>query len=146
MCIRDREEIVTVEDGQAAVYGDTEISGVPGTGARIDETFYEPGGSVTGRMYPSGNHKDLFSVPGFETIEGTIVDAGTAVVFVKAEDLGPVSYTHLAGYKKSGACRVSDYILLLFYDCTGSHYRPSSSIRHPARRRIADGRRCSRVG
>lgn len=82
------EEIVTVEDGQAAVYGDTEISGVPGTGARIDETFYEPGGSVTGRMYPSGNHKDLFSVPGFETIEGTIVDAGTAVVFVKAEDLG----------------------------------------------------------
>ena len=36
-----------MEDGQAAVYGDTVISDVPGTGERIDETFFEPGGSMT---------------------------------------------------------------------------------------------------
>ncbi|MGI6053490.1 MAG: 2-methylaconitate cis-trans isomerase PrpF family protein [Clostridium sp.] len=82
------EEIVSIEDGQAAVYGSTEISGVPGTGAEIDEAFFEPGGSVTGKTYPSGNKKDLFTVPGFGTVEGTIVDAGTAVVFVKADDFG----------------------------------------------------------
>lgn len=82
------EEVVPVEDGHAAVYGDTVISGVPGTGARIDETFFEPGGSMTGKTYPSGNRKEHFAVHGLGVIEGTVVDSGTAVVFVKAEDFG----------------------------------------------------------
>ena len=82
------EQRVRVERGQVAVYGDARIAGVPGTGAEIRVSFLEPEGSVTGRLFPSGNRMDVFRIPGGRAVQGTLVDAGTAAVFVQAENLG----------------------------------------------------------
>lgn len=82
------EETVRVVDGKAAVYGEEAIFGVPGTGSRIDETFCSPGGSMTGKTYPTGKVREKMNVPGWKEIDVSIVDAATTVVFVKAEDVG----------------------------------------------------------
>jgi 2-methylaconitate cis-trans-isomerase PrpF len=49
---------VPVRDGRALVGGDYAIPGVPGTGARIDLEFVEPGDSVTGSLLPTGRPVD----------------------------------------------------------------------------------------
>src|SRR3954447_26721928 len=45
---------VPVSDGRAVRHGDYSIPGVPGTGARVDLEFTDPGGSVTGSLLPTG--------------------------------------------------------------------------------------------
>lgn len=82
------EEHVRVEDGHAMVHGDEVIPGVPGTGSRIDMFFTNPGGATTGRLFPTGNARDVLNVPGYAPVEVTILDCSNAVVFVRAADLG----------------------------------------------------------
>lgn len=82
------EEHVQVKNGKAVVHGDEKIPGVPGTGSRIDMYFENPGGSVTGKMFPTGNKKEYLEIPRHEKIQVTIIDCANPVVFVKAEDLG----------------------------------------------------------
>ena len=79
---------VPVADGRAAVYGDASIPGVPGQGAPIEMRFFQPGGAVTGRLFPSGQLQNRFILPDGRDIWGTLADAGTAAVFVCAEDFG----------------------------------------------------------
>ena len=82
------EEHVRVEDGHAMVHGDEVIPGVPGTGSRIDMFFTDPGGATTGKLFPTGNKKDVFDVPRYGPIEVTLLDCSNALVFVRAKDLG----------------------------------------------------------
>ena len=82
------EEHVRVKDGKAMVYGDESIKGVPGTGSRIDMYFENPGGAATGKLFPTGNKKDIFEVPDYGEIEVSFVDCANPVVFIRAEDLG----------------------------------------------------------
>lgn len=82
------EEHVRVKDGKAMVHGDEVIKGVPGTGSRIDMYFEKPAGAVTGRLFPTGNKKDIIDVPDYESIEVTIIDCANPVVFFRAEDIG----------------------------------------------------------
>jgi 2-methylaconitate cis-trans-isomerase PrpF len=82
------EEHVRVKDGKAMVYGDEVIKGVPGTGSRIDMYFENPGGAVSGKLFPTGNRKDIFDVPDYGKVEITLIDCANPVVFIKAEDLG----------------------------------------------------------
>jgi 2-methylaconitate cis-trans-isomerase PrpF len=70
------------------VYGDEVIKGVPGTGSRIDMYFENPGGAVSGKLFPTGNRKDIFDVPDYGKVEITLIDCANPVVFIKAEDLG----------------------------------------------------------
>lgn len=77
-----------VRDGRAAVEGEQALPGVAGTGAPIHLDFLDPGGAVTGRLLPTGAVVDRLDVPGEGSIEASIVDATTAVVFVRAADLG----------------------------------------------------------
>lgn len=79
---------VPILDGQPAVYGDASIPGVPGKGAPIEMRFFRPGGAVTGRLFPSGQPQNRFALPNGREIWGTLIDAGTAAVFVRAEDFG----------------------------------------------------------
>ena len=81
---------VPVRDGKADIYGDTAIPGVPGTGAEIRLGFVEPGGSVTGKLLPTGNPLDKWDIPGFGPLEVSFVDAANPVVFVRATDIGMV--------------------------------------------------------
>ena len=77
-----------VEDGLAAVDGDTVLDGVGGSGAPIRLEFQDPGGARTGRLLPSGNPADMLDIPGFGPVEVSMVDAANPCVFVAAASLG----------------------------------------------------------
>lgn len=81
------EEHVRVKDKRAMVHGDEVIKGVPGTGSRIDMYFEKPGGAVTGKLFPTGNKKDIFDVPDFGSTEVTVIDCSNPIVFIRAKDL-----------------------------------------------------------
>lgn len=82
------EEHVRVKDGRAMVHGDEKIKGVPGTGSRIDMYFLDPAGAGTGKLFPTGNARDLLDVPGYGPIEVSIVDCSNTIVFIRADNLG----------------------------------------------------------
>ena len=79
---------VPVRDGRALSEGDYVIDGVPGTGARILLEFDKPGGSVTKKLLPTGNAKDVVDLGPMGTFTVSFVDAGNPTVFMKAEELG----------------------------------------------------------
>ena len=68
--------------------GDEVIKGVPGTGSRIDMYFEDPAGSKTGKLFPTGQKKEIFDVPGYGPAEVTVLDCSNPMVFIKASDLG----------------------------------------------------------
>ena len=78
---------VPVKNGRFDEEGGYEIAGVPGGGAKITLHFADPGGSVTGRLFPTGNLRDDLPVPDVGTIPMTIIDAANPVVMVPAEAL-----------------------------------------------------------
>jgi hypothetical protein len=81
------EQEIPVRAGEPDVYGEYAIDGVPGTGARIDSFFRDPGGSQTGELLPTGSPVDTLTVDG-DDVEVSIVDVANLNVFVRARDLG----------------------------------------------------------
>ncbi|WP_435065186.1 PrpF domain-containing protein [Halobaculum sp. EA56] len=81
------DQVVPVADGEPAVRGEYRVDGVPGTGARIDSYFRDPGGSVTGRLVPTGARRETLTVDG-DDYDVSIVDAANPNVFLRARDLG----------------------------------------------------------
>ncbi|MBW2408824.1 MAG: 3-methylitaconate isomerase [Deltaproteobacteria bacterium] len=79
---------VPVKDGRFDEAGDYEIAGVPGSGSKIILRFSDPGGALTGKLFPTGNVKDNLDVPGIGNIELTVIDAANPVVLVQAAVLG----------------------------------------------------------
>ncbi|MEK9673552.1 MAG: PrpF domain-containing protein [Rhodospirillaceae bacterium] len=79
---------VPVRDGRPLEDGDYDIPGVPGTGAKINVDFADTGGSSAGSLLPTGSAIDRIDVPGFGTLEVSLVDIGNAHTFVRAEDIG----------------------------------------------------------
>ena len=77
-----------VEDGRAAVEGQTTIPGVSGSGAPVDLEFLEPGGAGTGTLLPTGNVLDHLEVEGVGSVPVSLVDAANPFVFVDASDVG----------------------------------------------------------
>lgn len=82
------EEHVRVQDGQACVYGDAQIPGVPGTGSRIDMYFRDPAGARTGKLFPTGKRREEMTLEDGTRIEVSLVDCSNPVIFVRAADLG----------------------------------------------------------
>ncbi len=80
-------EVPTV-GGKAAVEGDYEISGVPGTGAKVTLDFSQTAGAITGKLLPTGNVKDKLVVKGVGELTVSIVDLSTVEVYFRAEDIG----------------------------------------------------------
>ncbi len=79
---------IPTRDGLPEVEGDYAIDGVPGTGARIALDFLDPGGSVTGRLLPTGLASEALEVPGVGRVTVSLVDAVNPVVFVRPRDVG----------------------------------------------------------
>lgn len=79
---------VPTAGGMHLVEGDYAIDGVPGTGSMIVLEFIEPGGSMTGRLLPTGQPADSLDVPGVGTVTVSMVDAANPVVFLRTSDLG----------------------------------------------------------
>jgi methylitaconate Delta-isomerase len=87
---------VPVRDGAAEEDGDFAIDGVPGTGPRIDMVMRDPGGSLTGKLLPTGKPTDTLDVPGLGRVECSLVDAGNPAVFIHGSAVG-VDPTHSVG-------------------------------------------------
>ena len=79
---------VPVKNGRFDEEGDYTIAGVPGSSAKIILRFDDPGGALTGKLFPTGNVKDTLEVPDVGRIELTVIDAANPVVLVKASALG----------------------------------------------------------
>ncbi len=79
---------VPTRNGRFEPEGDYAISGVPGTGSKIVLDFLGPGGAVTGKLFPTGQVRDMLYVPGIGHIEVSIVDAANPLVFCRGEDFG----------------------------------------------------------
>lgn len=82
------EEHVRVKDGRAMTTGDTKIIGVPGSSAPIDMLFERPDGCTTGKLFPTGNKKDILYPKGYDPIEVTIIDCSHPATLIPAEALG----------------------------------------------------------
>lgn len=81
---------VPVKNGRFDCEGEYEIAGVPGTHSKIVLRFIDPGGSLTGKLFPTGNRSDEVETPCHGRIKITIIDAANPVVFVRAESIGLV--------------------------------------------------------
>ncbi|MFB3885179.1 MAG: 2-methylaconitate cis-trans isomerase PrpF family protein [Thermodesulfobacteriota bacterium] len=79
---------VPVKKGKVVSDGDYAVDGVPGTGAKIELRFMDPGGATTGKLLSTGNVVDEIRLEGGDTYHLTIVDAGNPTAFVRAEELG----------------------------------------------------------
>ncbi|HEY8486041.1 MAG TPA: 2-methylaconitate cis-trans isomerase PrpF [Limnochordales bacterium] len=79
---------VPTRDGLPEVEGDYTIDGIPTPGAEIRLEFYEPGGSNTGKLLPTGRVVDELDIPGLGRVPVSMVDAANPAVFVPAEVLG----------------------------------------------------------
>lgn len=78
---------VPVKKGEVVWEGDYAIDGCPGTAAKIELSFMDPGGATTGRLLPTGNVVDELKLDTGESYRVTIVDAGNPTAFVRAEEL-----------------------------------------------------------
>lgn len=77
-----------VRDGMVLSDGDYSIPGVPGTGGRISIDFYDPAGSITGKLLPTGNAKDVIDLGEQGKFTVSIVDAGNPVVYLIPSEIG----------------------------------------------------------
>ena len=79
---------VPTRGGMPVVEGDYWIDGIPTPGAELRLEFYDPGGSNTGKLLPTGRMVDELDIPGLGRVPVSLVDAANPAVFVPAEVLG----------------------------------------------------------
>jgi 2-methylaconitate cis-trans-isomerase PrpF len=77
-----------VRRGEFHSEGDFKIDGVPGSGSKILLDFLDSGGSVTGKLLPTGKAKEEIRFPTLGKLTVSMVDAANPFVFVRATDLG----------------------------------------------------------
>jgi 2-methylaconitate cis-trans-isomerase PrpF len=77
-----------VKDGEFVSEGNFRIDGAPGSGSKILLDFIGSGGSVTGKLLPTGKAREEVKFPALGTLEVSMVDAANPFVFVRAADLG----------------------------------------------------------
>jgi len=117
------DAIVPVKDGETQYEGNYKIDGVPTTGSKIETIWHDPSGSVTGKLLPTGNVRDIIDA-GFGKIEISIVDAANPVVFVRAVDVG------LTGYEKPD--EVDDKVILRLEKIRGYAARAMGLVDSPS--------------
>jgi hypothetical protein len=79
---------VPVKNGCFDEQGAYAISGIPGTGSKITMRFADPGGSMTGKLLPTGRARDTLTLSEHGMIHISVVDATNPVVFVQASEIG----------------------------------------------------------
>ncbi|MGH7775265.1 MAG: 2-methylaconitate cis-trans isomerase PrpF family protein [Candidatus Binatia bacterium] len=89
-----------VRDGEFISDGNFRIDGVPGSGSKILLDFINSGGSVTGKLLPTGKVKEEIKFSTVGTLTVSLVDAANPFVFVRASDLdlqGNATLEEIAG-------------------------------------------------
>jgi 2-methylaconitate cis-trans-isomerase PrpF len=81
------EARIQTPGGHVEYEGTAAIDGVPGTAAPIHLAFLDAAGSKTGKLFPTGNPKDVV-----DGITLSLVDACMPIMAAKASDLGMTGY------------------------------------------------------
>ncbi|GFF51723.1 putative isomerase YraM [Aspergillus udagawae] len=85
------ETVQIAPDGTFQEEGEYRIPGVAGTSSPIRLAFLRPGGSMTGRLFPSGAQQEMLTVQsramGTFTVRVSLVDAANPFVLVDAASL-----------------------------------------------------------
>lgn len=81
------EARIQTPGGHVMYDGDAAIDGVPGTAAPIHLAFLNAAGAKTGKLFPTGNKKDVI-----QGIEFSCVDAAMPIIACKASDMGKTGY------------------------------------------------------
>ncbi|WP_195252015.1 2-methylaconitate cis-trans isomerase PrpF family protein [Romboutsia sp. 1001713B170207_170306_H8] len=79
---------VQTPDGKVSYDGDFCIAGVTGTSSVVKLAFKDPAGAMTGKLLPTGNVVDAVDVPGYKSVEVSLVDSSNPLIFVRASDVG----------------------------------------------------------
>ena len=83
---------VPITGGRVQETGDFELDGVSFPAAEVQLEFLAPAeegeGEGGGAMFPTGRLVDDLEVPGFGTLEATLINAGIPTIFVNAKDIG----------------------------------------------------------
>lgn len=77
------EAMIQTPGGKVAYGGSFHLDGVPGTSAPIVLQFFDPTGTLTGRLLPTGQPRDLI-----DGVPVSCIDFAIPMVFVRAESLG----------------------------------------------------------
>jgi hypothetical protein len=81
------EARIETPGGRVEYDGDAAIDGVPGTAAPIHLAFLDAAGAKTGKLFPTGNPKDII-----QGVEASCVDAAMPIMAMRARDLGMTGY------------------------------------------------------
>ncbi|MGY2680799.1 PrpF domain-containing protein [Pseudomonas tolaasii] len=79
---------VPVAGGRAAVSGDFEMPGVPGTGAEIRMNWAHTIGTINGKLLPTARAIDQIEMEDGSVVPVTICDVANPCVWVRAESFG----------------------------------------------------------
>src|SRR3954467_14391203 len=83
-----RIEAIVKTPGKSVQYsGDARIDGVPGTAAPIILNFMDVVGSISGKMLPTGNVRDVIN-----GVEVTCIDVAMPMIMMRAKDFGLSGY------------------------------------------------------
>lgn len=82
-----KSTVIVGSNGKVNTKGDFKIDGVNGTSSPIKLEFLEPAGAQTGKLFPTGNKRDLITIDDFGDIEVTIIDSNVPTVILKAESI-----------------------------------------------------------
>ncbi len=79
-------------DGRSREDGNFNMPGLRGTGSEIKVSFLSPAGSMTGKLFPTGNRQDWLEIPwtnrvGPFTIRASLIDAANPFIFVDSSTL-----------------------------------------------------------
>jgi 4-oxalomesaconate tautomerase len=77
------EAVIQTPGGRMRYSGNARIDGVPGTAAPVVLNFMDVVGSVSGRMLPTGNLRDII-----DGVEVTCIDVAMPMILMRATDFG----------------------------------------------------------
>lgn len=80
--------IVSAEKEICETSGTGTVNTPAGTDIMVELNFERPGGGFSGKLFPTGNQKDVLNLPAFGNLNVTIIDCVNPVIILRAEELG----------------------------------------------------------
>ncbi len=124
-----------VKNNVALHKGNTEIPGAPGVGAKLNLTFTNPEGAVTGKLLPTGNPVDEIETS-FGKLNISIVDAANPLVFMRAKDLGLTGVELSEDYTTEDLKKIEE-IRCIAAELSGIEKREFATAKSPAVPKVA---------